>query len=77
MRLPKVHEAHPILRGLIRVVTGRPAPGVIRTLAYRSKFFGSPIGKLTQRVMRGKSAWTPGERELMGAFVSSLNLCPF
>jgi hypothetical protein len=81
MRLPRVDHGHPLpqrlLFGIIRVVSGFRAPGVVRTLAYRADFFGGPHNALTQAVMRGPSAWSEGERELFAAFVSKLNQCPF
>ena len=52
-------------------------PDVVRTMNYRSGFFGGPYSALLQSVMRGPSAWTVGERELMAAYTSYLNLCPF
>jgi hypothetical protein len=61
---------------LMRVVMGH-APGVVRTLRYRKEFFGRPFSQLTQRVMRGDSPWSVGEREMFAAFVSRLNQCVF
>jgi hypothetical protein len=52
-------------------------PDVVRTLNYRSGFFGGPFTALLQPVMRGPSAWTVGERELFAAYTSYLNQCPF
>ncbi len=80
MRLHRVHSGHGLLDTvmlrIIRLVAGH-APGVIRTLKYRKKFFGDPWSGLTQRVMRGPSPWTVGEREIFAAFVSRLNQCVF
>jgi hypothetical protein len=80
MRLEKVHKGHRLgdkaMLGLMRVVMGH-APGVVRTLRYRKKYFGRPFSELTQQVMRGPSAWSVGERELFAAFVSRLNQCVF
>jgi hypothetical protein len=50
---------------------------VLKTILYRPEFFGRPISELTQRVMRGPSEWSVGERELFAAFVSRLNQCHF
>jgi hypothetical protein len=81
MRLAKVDHGHAIAQklqlGLIRLLSGRAAPGVVRTLLYREEFFGRAHNRLTQRVMRGPSDWSVGERELFAAFVSRLNQCPF
>ncbi|MBM3268501.1 MAG: hypothetical protein FJZ01_12700 [Candidatus Sericytochromatia bacterium] len=81
MRLPKVERGDSpgsrLLFGLIRLLSGHRAPDVIRTMKYRPTFLGGPMAELTQAVMRGPSAWSVGERELMAAFVSSLNRCRF
>jgi hypothetical protein len=50
---------------------------VVRTLRYRSELFGGPFSAALQRVMRGTSDWSVGERELFAAFVSAQNQCPF
>ncbi len=81
MRLPRVAHGHTVpqklLLGLVRVLSGFRAPDVVRTLLYRRAFFGQPHSALTQQVMRGPSEWTVGDRELMAAFVSRVNQCPF
>jgi len=81
MRLARVTHGHSLgqklVLGIIRLASGFRAPDVIRTLFYRKKFFGAHQSKLTQRVMRGPSDWTVGERELFAAFVSKLNRCEF
>jgi hypothetical protein len=80
MRLAKVHSGHRFpdraMLGVMRIVMGH-APGVVRTLLYRKKYFGRPFSELTQQVMRGPSPWTVGERETFAAFVSRLNKCVF
>lgn len=80
MRLAKVHRGHPLGDRLklaaMRMFAGH-APGVVRTLLYRKAYFGGKFSALTQRVMRGPSAWSVGERELFAAFVSRLNQCVF
>ena len=52
-------------------------PDVVRTMNYRSGFFGGPYTGLLQSVMRGPSEWTVGERELLAAYTSHLNRCPY
>ena len=52
-------------------------PDVVRTMSYRSGFFGGPYAALVQSVMRGPSEWTVGERELFAAYTSYLNQCPY
>jgi uncharacterized peroxidase-related enzyme len=63
--------------GLMRRLTGVEVPDVIRVAGYRHRFFGSPYHVLVQNVMRGPSEWTEGERELIAAFTSARNDCPF
>jgi hypothetical protein len=50
---------------------------VVRTMRYRSELFGRPFSEALQRVMRGPSEWSAGERELFAAFVSARNRCLF
>ncbi len=61
----------------LREHLGREPSGVLRTLYYRSEIFGRPFSDALDAAMRGASDWSPGERELFAAFVSSLNQCPF
>ena len=49
----------------------------MRTMRYRSELFGRPFSAALQQVMRGRSEWSPGERELFAAFVSRQNQCVF
>jgi len=81
MRLPRLDHGHTLpqklLLRLIRLLSGGPAPDVVKTLLYRKGYFGAAQSRLTQQVLRGPSAWSVGERELFAAFVSSLNHCPF
>jgi hypothetical protein len=58
------------------VETERPI-GVLKTINYRPEIFGRPFSAALDVAMRGPSDWTPGERELFAAFVSSLNQCLF
>ena len=51
--------------------------GVLKTLHYRPELFGQVFSNALDAAMRGPSDWSPGERELFAAFVSSLNQCPF
>ena len=61
----------------IRERTGREPLGVVKTLLYRPELFGTPFSEELDRVMRGPSDWSPGERELFAAFASLLNQCLF
>jgi hypothetical protein len=81
MRLAILDSGHPfgtkLMFAMIRVMTGRRAPDVIKTLKYRPDFFGAPMGEVFQEAMRGESQWTIADRELMAAFVSKMNECEF
>jgi len=48
-------------------------PDAARITFYRSDFYGSYAKKLTHAAMRGPSAWSVGDRELMAAYVSKVN----
>jgi len=61
----------------IRERTGAEPLGVVKTLMYRPELFGLPFSEELDRVMRGPSDWSPGERELFAGFTSLLNQCPF
>lgn len=81
MRLAKVDHGHSLPQKLmlrmIKLISGMEAPDVVKTQLYRKHWFGGPISKLTQMVMRGPSDWTVGERELFAAFCSRVQQCPF
>jgi uncharacterized peroxidase-related enzyme len=62
---------------LIRAVSGRRVPDVVKTLMYRPELFGRAMCEWTQAVMRGPSEWSVWERELFAAFTSRLNQCVF
>jgi uncharacterized peroxidase-related enzyme len=66
-----------LLFRLIRLVSGRPAPDAARITFYRPDFYGTHAKKFTQEAMRGRSTWSVGDRELMAAYVSKVNDCPF
>ena len=57
--------------------SGNEPLGVVKTLLYRPELFGTPFSEELDRVMRGPSDWSAGERELFAAFASLLNQCPF
>lgn len=81
MRLKRVEHGHrlpqKLIIGIIRLMTGRRAPDIVRTLFYRPEFLGRPLSEWTQAVMRGPSEWSVAERELFAAFTSKLNQCVF
>lgn len=81
MRLPRVERPRGLRQrlflGLMRAVTRREPPDVVKAQLYRAEFWGRPFSRVIHRVMRGPSPWTVGERELFAAFVSRKNQCPF
>jgi uncharacterized peroxidase-related enzyme len=62
---------------LMGVLAGTEPDAVVKTALYRPRFFGRPWIFLIRSIMRGRSPWTPGERELFGAFISRLNTCRY
>lgn len=51
--------------------------GIDRALTYRPELWGNPHREVNEKVTRGPSDWTFGERELFATFVSARNQCPF
>jgi uncharacterized peroxidase-related enzyme len=52
-------------------------PDAARAVFYHKAFFGDPMSLWTHTAMRGESAWTVAERELMAAMTAKWNGCPF
>ena len=65
------------LFALIRTVSRQPVLDVVKLAKYRADFYGGPMSGVTQEAMRGPSAWSVGDRELMAAFVARTNQCEF
>ena len=65
------------LFSIIKAVSGYRLPDAARLVFYRPDFYGSRMKKFTHKAMRGSSSWSVGDRELMAAFISSLNECTF
>ncbi len=79
MRLAILDNGHDVrtkaLFALIRASSGLPVPDAVKLNRYRPDFYGMPMREMTQEAMRGPSAWSVGDRELMGAVVSKTNNC--
>jgi AhpD family alkylhydroperoxidase len=79
MRLAIVDSGHGFrtkaLFAFIRAVSRLPVPDAVKLNRYRPDFYGMPMGAITQEAMRGRSAWSVDDRELMGASVSKINEC--
>ena len=66
-----------MLFALIRVFSGHPVPDAAKLVFYRPGFYGDRAKTFTHEVMRGPSAWSVADRELMAAFVSKVNESAF
>lgn len=79
MRLSILNHLYPVrtrmLFALIRFFSRQPVPDAAKIVAYRPEFYGAI--KLTHEAMRGPSAWSLGDRELMAAVVAQANACEF
>jgi alkylhydroperoxidase family enzyme len=74
MRLAILDSGHgfgtKVLFALIRVLSRQPILDVIKLVKYRADFYGGPMQRVTHEAMRGPSAWSVGDRELMAALVA-------
>jgi len=79
MRLAILDSGHSLgtkaLFVLIRAASRQPVLDVIKLVKYRADFYGAPMQGVTQEAMRGPSAWSVADRELMAAFVAKTNEC--
>jgi uncharacterized peroxidase-related enzyme len=79
MRLGILDRGHSLgtkaLLAMIRLVSRQPVVDAVKLAFYRKEFYGA--GGITHEAMRGPSEWSVGDRELMAAFVSKSNQCPF
>jgi uncharacterized peroxidase-related enzyme len=66
-----------LLFAVIRMFSGHPLPDAAKVIFYRPGFYGAQAKKFTHEAMRGPSAWSVADRELMAAFVSKVNECAF
>jgi uncharacterized peroxidase-related enzyme len=79
MRLTILDNGHgfgtTVLFVLIRMFSRQPVLDVVKMVMYRGDFYGKQGA--TQEAMRGPSAWSVGDRELMAAVVAQSNGCSF
>jgi uncharacterized peroxidase-related enzyme len=66
-----------LLFALIRLFSRQPVPDAAKLVFYRPDFYGSLAKEFTHAAMRGPSAWSVADRELMAAFVSQVNESAF
>jgi len=62
-----------VMFALIHLASRQPLPDAAKLVFYRPDFYGTPMKEFTHLAMRGPSAWSVGDRELMAAFVSKTN----
>ena len=62
-----------LLFAVIRLFSGQAVPDAAKLVFYRPGFYGARAKKFTHEAMRGPSAWSVGDRELMAAYVSKVN----
>jgi AhpD family alkylhydroperoxidase len=81
MRLTVLDSGHSFgtkaLFAIIRTVSRQPVLDVVKLVKYRADFYGEPMQRVTHDAMRGPSAWSVADRELMAAFVAKTNQCEF
>jgi uncharacterized peroxidase-related enzyme len=66
-----------LLFALIRLFSGHPVPDAAKLVFYRPEFYGDAAKEFTHEAMRGPSDWSTGDRELMAAYVSTVNESAF
>jgi uncharacterized peroxidase-related enzyme len=57
----------------IRLFSRQPVPDAAKVVFYRPDFYGTLAKQFTHEAMRGPSAWSVADRELMAAYVSQAN----
>jgi len=66
-----------LLFAAIRLFSRHPVPDAAKIVFYRSDFYGDRAKQFTHESMRGPSDWSVGDRELMAAYVSTVNETAF
>ncbi|HET6989564.1 MAG TPA: carboxymuconolactone decarboxylase family protein [Kribbella sp.] len=66
-----------VLFAVIRLFSRQPVPDAAKLVFYRPDFYGARAKEFTHEAMRGPSAWSVGDRELMAAYVSTVNESAF
>jgi len=66
-----------LLFGVIQTFSRQSLPDAAKLVFYRPGFYGTQAKKFTQEAMRGPSAWSVADRELMAAYVSKVNETAF
>jgi uncharacterized peroxidase-related enzyme len=66
-----------LLFAVIGLFSRQPLPDAAKLVFYRPDFYGAKAKAFTHEAMRGPSAWSVGDRELMAAYVSAVNQSAF
>jgi uncharacterized peroxidase-related enzyme len=66
-----------LLFALIKLFSRQPVPDAAKLVFYRPGFYGRLAKEFTHEAMRGPSAWSVADRELMAAYVSQVNESAF
>src|SRR5258708_12689057 len=66
-----------VLFAFIHAVSRQPVPDAGGLDFHGPDFYATPMKEFTHEAMRGPSAWSVGDRELMAAYVSKMNACAF
>jgi AhpD family alkylhydroperoxidase len=77
MRLAVLDKGHSVgtkvMFAMIRLFSGQRVVDAVKLATYRPDFYGNQMKRVTHEAMRGPSAWSVGDRELMAAYVSKVN----
>jgi hypothetical protein len=68
---------HRLLRRFISLASGMRFRGAARIALKKKTLLGASLGAWTQSAMRGPSAWSIAERELMAAMAAQWSACAF
>jgi uncharacterized peroxidase-related enzyme len=66
-----------LLFAAIQLFSRQQVPDAAKLVFYRPDFYGARAKEFTHEAMRGPSAWSVAERELMAAYVSTVNESAF
>jgi uncharacterized peroxidase-related enzyme len=66
-----------LLFAVIGLFSRQPVPDAAKLVCYRPGFYGSRAKAFTHEAMRGPSGWSVADRELMAAYVSTVNKSAF
>jgi len=78
LREVEAHEATGTRGAMMTAIraAGHPVPQIMHLFAFKPQRTDH-LSRFTQDVMRGPSPLSPGQRELIAAFTSRRNECPF